>query len=134
MKVLVVDGSRAVRDRLCEMLHAIDFVEAVSQAESEGEAAEKLENGNLDVLILDAKLKVGNGIRLLEHIRQEEHSPSTIILTNNPYPQYRERCIGMGAEFFLDKSSDFVKIPDILLALNGKSSPGKDVVSNERGR
>ena len=121
MKILIVDGSKLVRERLCEMLCSLDFVEAVRQAESEGEAEEKLEAGDLDALILDVELRAGNGLRLLEHIKGEENPPCTIILTNDPCPQYRDRCVGVGADFFLDKSNDFAKLPDILFELNGKA-------------
>jgi hypothetical protein len=37
-----------------------------------------------------------------------------LICTNFPYPQYREECITAGANFFLDKSAEFEKIPAIL--------------------
>jgi DNA-binding NarL/FixJ family response regulator len=49
-----------------------------------------------------------------------------LICTNFPYPRLREECFGAGANFFLDKSAEFEKIPAILRELvhsETKSSP-----------
>jgi DNA-binding NarL/FixJ family response regulator len=40
-----------------------------------------------------------------------------LICTNYPYPRLREECIDAGANFFLDKSREFEKIPTILREL-----------------
>jgi DNA-binding NarL/FixJ family response regulator len=34
-----------------------------------------------------------------------------IILTNYPYPAFRQKCLDAGADFFLDKSTEFDQIP-----------------------
>src|SRR6266853_1988886 len=54
-------------------------------------------------------------------LRSIRHSPSgtwILICTNYPYPQYRDECIAAGADYFLDKSSEFEKIPEILRGLS----------------
>jgi DNA-binding NarL/FixJ family response regulator len=45
-----------------------------------------------------------------------------LICTNYPYPQYREECLTAGANFFLDKSAEFEKIPAILRELIEKET------------
>jgi len=45
-----------------------------------------------------------------------------LICTNYPYDQYREECLAAGANYFLDKSAEFEKIPGILSELI-KTSP-----------
>ena len=37
-----------------------------------------------------------------------------IMLTNHSGPEYRRACLDAGANFFLDKTNEFQKIPDIL--------------------
>jgi DNA-binding NarL/FixJ family response regulator len=44
-----------------------------------------------------------------------------IILTNYPYPGYRQRCLNAGADFFLDKSTEFDQIPKLLERLKQTS-------------
>jgi DNA-binding NarL/FixJ family response regulator len=39
------------------------------------------------------------------------------VITNYPYPQYQKKCLENGADYFLDKSSEFEKIVGILQTL-----------------
>jgi DNA-binding NarL/FixJ family response regulator len=50
-----------------------------------------------------------------------------LICTNYPYPQYREECIAAGANYFLDKSAEFEKIPEILRDLTKKARNGAPI-------
>ena len=36
------------------------------------------------------------------------------MLTNDPYPQYWEKCKALGADYFLDKSTEYEKVTRIL--------------------
>jgi len=59
--------------------------------------------------------------------RTEHPRLFVLICTNYPYPQFREKCLNAGANVFLDKSTEFEKIPDILRGLienETKVSPG----------
>ena len=49
----------------------------------------------------------GSGIGILEHIKKTRASNKVIIFTNYPYPQYRQRCMESGADFFFDKHTEF---------------------------
>jgi DNA-binding NarL/FixJ family response regulator len=66
-----------------------------------------------DVVILDIRMPGGNGIDVLQTIKQDEAAPMVIILTNYPYPGYRQKCMQAGADFFLDKSAEFDQIPGL---------------------
>jgi DNA-binding NarL/FixJ family response regulator len=64
----------------------------------------------------------GSGLGVLRAIRQHHPSLCVVICTNYPYPQYREECIAAGANFFLDKSAEFLKIPGIFRELIGRET------------
>ena len=66
-----------------------------------------------DLLILDILMPGGSGIDVLENIKQDGAGPMVIILTNYPYPVFREKCLQAGADFFLDKSTEFDQIPEL---------------------
>ena len=70
-----------------------------------------------DALILDLQMPGGSGLDVLRAIRVEHPHLHVLICTNYPYPQYREECMTAGANFFLDKSAEFEKIPAILREL-----------------
>jgi DNA-binding NarL/FixJ family response regulator len=64
----------------------------------------------------------GSGLDVLRAIRMDYPDLYVLICTNYPYPQYREECLTAGANFFLDKSAEFEKIPAILRELIEKET------------
>lgn len=99
------------------MLAELDNVEVVGEAASIAAALRAIPTLRPDVVILDIKLPDGSGIALLEAIKRL--APATIVtmLTNYPSDQFRQRCLAAGADFFLDKSTEFEEIPAILRRL-----------------
>lgn len=111
IKVLIVDDSPIVRERLVVILNELAGIEIVGQAENVTEAINALEKFRPDVVILDIRMPGGSGIDVLHHIKQADAGLMVIILTNYPFPEYRQRCLDAGADFFLDKSTEFDQIP-----------------------
>jgi DNA-binding NarL/FixJ family response regulator len=111
IKVFIADDSLVVREHLVTMLDELAGIEIVGQAEHVAEAISAIQNLQPDVVILDIRLPDGNGIDVLRNIKQDGVGPMVIILTNYPYPGYRQRCLNAGADFFLDKSTEFDQIP-----------------------
>jgi DNA-binding NarL/FixJ family response regulator len=114
MKVLVVDDSALLRERLVSMISELPEVTSISQAQDSSQALSTVQKLNPDVVILDIRLSEGNGIEILQHIKRKNAAPVTIMFTNYPYPQYRKKCEEIGADFFFDKSTEFHKITDVL--------------------
>jgi DNA-binding NarL/FixJ family response regulator len=114
MKVLVVDDSALLRERLVSMISELPEIAKIGQAQSATQALNSVQKLNPDVVILDIRLSEGNGIEILQRIKKEKSAPLTIMFTNFPYPQYRKKCKDAGADFFFDKSTEFHKIPGVL--------------------
>lgn len=114
MNILVVDDSRIVRDRLVSLLDTMEGVDVVEQAADERSAI--LTNINLkpNVIILDIRMGETNGIQLLKKLKDTSPDRKIIMLTNFPYPQYRKKCLEEGADYFLDKSTEFDEVPRII--------------------
>lgn len=111
IKVLIVDDSPIVRERLVAILSELAGIEIVGQAENITEAINALGKFRPDVVILDIRMPGGSGIDVLHHIKQTGTGLMVIILTNYAFPEYRQRCLDAGANFFLDKSTEFDQIP-----------------------
>jgi DNA-binding NarL/FixJ family response regulator len=120
MKVLVVDDSEIVRERLKDMLSEVTEVEAIGQVKGTPEAIEMLRKLNPEVVILDIEMPGRSGIDLLREIKKRKQPPLAIVLTNQSYPQYRTVCIKAGADFFFDKSTEFDKVAQVLKQLSKK--------------
>lgn len=113
MKVFIVDDSAILRQRLVDILSELEEVEIVGQAEAPLEAINSIRKLNPDVVILDLRLSGGSGIDVLKNIKKDKPSPTVIVFTNYPYPQYRKMCMAAGADFFLDKSTEFDKLIEV---------------------
>jgi len=124
MKVYVVDDSPLVRERLVLLLSEVEGVDVVGSAESAEEGIEGISRSKPDVAILDIRMPSGNGIAILERIKRHGSSPTVIMLTNYPYPQYRKKCMDAGADYFFDKSGEFQKVTDVLERMVAKEATG----------
>ncbi len=117
MKVFIVDDSAFIRERLRIMVSELKEVEVIAQAKDPQEAIEGIQKLKPDVVILDIRMPGGSGIDVLKNIKKNRNPPQVIMLTNYPYPQYRKKCNDAGADYFLDKSTEFEKVTEILSSL-----------------
>lgn len=118
MKVLIVDDSKIILDRLNSIVSGINQVEIVGQALNTIEAKTIIKEKIPDVVISDIRMPGGGGLDLLQYIKNKYPGIIVIIITNYPYPQYRERAIDYGAEYFLNKSDELEKLSSILEQIN----------------
>jgi DNA-binding NarL/FixJ family response regulator len=122
IKVLIADDSLIVREHLVTMIEELAGIEIVGQAENVAEAISAIRILKPDAVILDILMPGGSGFKVLQNIKQAGAGPMVIILTNYPYPVFREKCLQAGADFFLDKSTEFDQIPELFERLKwGKS-------------
>ena len=115
--VYVVDDSDFVRERLIEMLSELEGVEIAGGTGDPLEAVAAIRQMVPDAVILDIRLPRKSGIEVLRDIKKDKPSPVVIILTNYPYPQYQKECTEAGADYFLNKSTEFNKIAEVLKGL-----------------
>lgn len=114
MRVLIVDDSILLRERLTAMISELPGIEVIGQAENAEKAINSIRILKPDVAILDIRMPGGSGFEVLENIKNEKSTPLIIVLTNYPYPQYRKKCMDSGADFFFDKSTEFQKVIEVL--------------------
>jgi len=106
LKVLIVDDSRALQNRLAEMLRSVSGLNLIGQAHSVAEARDTITKLQPDVVVLDLQLGDGNGIELLRETKRNYPFIRFIVFTNQCELQYRRRCAELGADYFLCKSTD----------------------------
>ena len=117
MKVFIADDSKIVRERLKEMLSEVSEIEIIGEAGDGEEAIKAINILAPDVVILDIRMPKGNGIEALKAIKGGCPTPTVIMFTNYPYPQYRKKCMELGADCFFDKSTEFEKVEVIVRQL-----------------
>lgn len=109
-----------VLERLVASLEELPVVEEVliamtSQAGREILKQKKADVALIDVAVLDTHLPDESGISLLNFIK-EIHYPlkSIIMMTSEPTEEEKNICLSLGASYFLNKFSEFEKIPEIV--------------------
>lgn len=118
MKILIVDDSELLRDRLIELLTNISETEMFIEAENSIEAKKLVKELNPDIIITDIRMPGGSGIEFVRHLKQSSNSASIIVLTNYPYSQYKEAALEAGADYFFDKTNEFEKVHKVVLQLH----------------
>jgi len=127
MRILIADDSKIYRTYMIDLLSRVEGIEIVGQAEDSPSAVEAIERLKPDVAILDIRMPGGDGILALETIKRNKVNPKTIMFTNYPYPQYRNKCMDAGADYFFDKSTEFEKLVETLKELAQEVSHTKTV-------
>jgi len=114
MRVFLAADSAPVRERILAILEEISQVEVVGHAEDSLGARLLIPALQPDVVILDINMPGGSGIDLLHDIKQLAPAPTVVMLANHSQPEYKKRCLDAGADYFLDKSTEFEKIRFVL--------------------
>ena len=124
MRVFVVEDSAAVRERLVELIQEVEDTQVVGEAGTYGKAVAGIAGTAPDVAILDIKLAddEGSGIDVLNEVRKTMPGIRAIVMSNYVTPQHVKASADAGAEYFLDKSVDFERIPEILRKMSGSQN------------
>ncbi|MBI4672341.1 MAG: response regulator transcription factor [Chloroflexi bacterium] len=117
MKVFLVEDSELLRDRLVRAFSIIKGVEVCGFSDSAEQAIRQIQQTQADVIILDIRLRQGNGFQVLQSVKKPGQPPTVIVLTNFAYPQYRKKFLAAGADYFFDKSDEFTQVTVVLREL-----------------
>jgi len=114
MKVFIADDSPILRERLKTMLSDFPEVEISGQAKDTPEAIKSIKELKPDAVILDIRMPGGSGIEVLQSIKKDRPDIKVIVFTNYPYPQYRKKCMNLGADFFFAKATESEEVPKVI--------------------
>ena len=116
LRVAIVEDARNVRQRLMQLVEDIGSMQVVGEADSEESAVAVCRSTAPDAIILDLKLASGTGLGVLRSMRYAgaERKPAIIVLTNFPLPAFDRAARALGADWVLDKSSEFHKLRPLL--------------------
>lgn len=113
LKILHVDDSRRIVEQIKALL--LDTFEVdIQSAYDVSEAKNILQTEKIDVVVLDIRLPDGNGMELLKWIKTNYQPIRVIMFSNNSDNSNRTTSIENGAEYFLDKTTEFEQLTVIL--------------------
>jgi len=114
LKVLVVDDSLIVSNRLRNLLSDLEYVQFTGHAENYNDALLFTDAMKPHVLLLDININGRSGIEILKQVKKDYPSIKVIMFTNQSDERYRKMCQESGADYFLDKSSEFESLTGLL--------------------
>jgi len=117
MNVVLVDDSLLVRERIASIISEIPGAEVVGKAGNSIEAIEIVRKTKPDMVILDIKMPGENGLQVLRKLKNEFVNMKIIMLTNYSDSQYKAECLMHGADYFLSKSDEFDRLPEVFSKL-----------------
>ncbi|HTN95219.1 MAG TPA: response regulator transcription factor [Gallionella sp.] len=114
MNVFIVEDSAVMRENLQAMLSDFSEVKIIGHAADESGAIAQIASTLPDVVILDLNLESGSGINVLKSVKTNHPEIKVIVLTNYTDEHYAEACRRANADYFFDKSFQFMKVHDVL--------------------
>src|ERR1700679_3259358 len=88
LRVLLVEDSKVLTERLTEAIRQIPEVELIGTADTAAAAAAAVKRRAVDVIILDLHLKQGTGFGVMRALATTQPKPRIIVLTNYDLPEY----------------------------------------------
>jgi CheY-like chemotaxis protein len=114
VKVVVVEDSPIVRERLVALIAGLRNVCIVGQAEDGFKAQQLFRQHHPDAVVLDIQVPGINGLDLLVQFKKEHPACVVIVLTTYAFKEFRQRCAALGADYFFDKSTEFERVSEVL--------------------
>ncbi len=116
LRVAIIEDAANIRERLVRLVEELAGTQVIGEADSEERAIHICQYGDPDALILDMQLAKGSGLGVLKAMKYSAATrrPLIIVLTNFPSPSVEKAARALGAAWFLDKSSEFSRLRDLL--------------------
>ncbi len=96
------------------MLTETRGVEVAGEAASVADAVARLPGGRPDAVLV---VPDGDGFDVIRAAKALTPAPVVVVLTSYAYPQLQARGLAAGADWFLDKATEFLRVPEILTSL-----------------
>lgn len=113
-RVFLADDSGPIRARVAALLDA-HAVSVVGEAATPQACIAGILASQPQVVVLDIQLEGGTGLEVLRAVRAAAPQIAFVVFSNNAGPAYRKKYLIEGAAAFLDKSSDFERLPGAIV-------------------
>jgi DNA-binding NarL/FixJ family response regulator len=105
VRVVVADDQQVVREGLVALLGLIDGVEVVGSAADGAEALRLVAQGNTDVVLMDLRMPVLDGIRATVRLTAEHPEVAVLVLTTYADGESIAAALRAGARGYLTKDA-----------------------------
>ncbi|SNR90513.1 two component transcriptional regulator, LuxR family [Geodermatophilus saharensis] len=110
IRVLVVDDQRLVREGLTALLELVDDLELVGVAEDGAQALELVADRQPDVVLMDLRMPVVDGVEATRRIRRDHPGVEVVVLTTHADDESVLAALRAGARGYLTKDAGMAEI------------------------
>jgi two-component system, NarL family, response regulator DevR len=120
MRIFIVEDSALMKSRIAQLAMRIEGLIISGSASNAASAIGGVAASSPDALIVDINLDSGNrkdsgnGLTVLRQVKAAHPGIKSIVLTNSASDAYRRAALALGADYFLDKSTEFSQLAGIL--------------------
>lgn len=129
IKVAIAEDHDLVRQGMVSLLSLEDSVEVVFDVANGQELLDKMEQQEVDVVLLDLDMPVLSGDKALPVINETYPSTGVLIVSMHYMTDLIYKCVANGANGFLPKQSDFEQVVDAIHSICDKGYYFDDKVS-----
>ena len=129
IKVAIVDDDDLIRESLKIIVGSNEDIDIKGTFKNGQELLKYLEGSYLDVVLMDIRMPILNGVETLAEMRRRDCKTKVIVLTTFDEDEYIEKSLNQGAIGYLLKNTTPDKIIDtIKMAYNGISVIQEDIL------
>lgn len=128
MRVLVVDDDQLVAISLKTILESDEAIEVVATGHNGKEAVALFKEHQPDVLLMDIRMEVMNGLEAAEEILGEDKEAKILFLTTFSDDEYIVKALNIGAKGYILKQDFEGIVPALKAVCGGQSVFGGEIV------
>lgn len=129
IKVAIVDDDDLIRESLKIIVGSNEDIDVKGTFKNGQELLKYLEGNYLDVVLMDIRMPILNGVETLAEIRRRDLKTKVIVLTTFDEDEYIEKSLNQGSIGYLLKNTTPDKIIDtIKMVYNGISVIQEDIL------
>ena len=118
MNVLIIENSDILKERYTRLLSSINSIEMLTLTALNVQSFDFIKNHNPEVIIIAQDLNTNIKIDIIKKIKENNSATIIISLCSKPFHQINEKYKEIGADYILDKSTEFNKLYEIFQELN----------------
>lgn len=124
MRVLIIDTSIAIIQRLIDLISDLEFISAIDTSLNYADGSTKVKSNPPDAVLLDMEHPAKKSFEFLAELKNQNRGISVIVLSDIAIKGIKEKCFSQGVDHFIDKYSEFDRVPSLLekIHLNGMGS------------
>lgn len=131
IKVLLVDDQGIIREGLSLILGLYDDIEIVGQASNGLEAIEFLESQSADIVLMDIRMPVMNGVEAVKEIKKRGINTKILILTTFNEDEYVFDAMKYGANGYLLKDVKGERLYEVIKSINAGNIILQDEITHK---